>query len=49
MRQEAFSRAPDMTARLEASLASLGDGLLGDKGTRGKAGSGQLEVWDHLY
>ena len=49
MRQEAFSRAPDMTARLEPSVWSLWDGLLGDKGTRGEAGSGQLEVWDHLY
>ena len=48
MKQKAFSRAPDMTARLEASVASLWDGLFGDKGTRGEAKSGQREVWDHL-
>ena len=48
MKQEAFSRAPDMTSRLEASVASLWDGLFGDKGNRGEAESGQQEVWDHL-
>lgn len=48
MRQTAFSRGPDVTSKLEASLESL-FGLLGDKGTGGEAGSGQLEVWYHLY